>query len=70
MAFGIAAALLVGGAIGTTAVIAADNGSGTKAPTVATSNASPAQDTLVSQYGARSAQPFADQPMLRVSGAR
>ena len=70
VAFAIAAALLVGGAIGTTAVIASDNDSGAKAPTEATSNAAPAQDTLVSQYGSQSAQPFADQPTLRVSGAR
>jgi hypothetical protein len=70
VAFGIAGALLVGGVIGTTAMIAADNDSAAKAPTEATSNATPAQDTLVTQYGARSAQPFADQPMLRVSGAR
>ena len=70
VAFGIAGALLVGGVIGTTAVIAADNNSGVKTPTEATSNATPAQDTLVSQYGSQSAQPFADQPTLRVSGAR
>ena len=43
VAFGIAAALLVGGAIGTTAVIAADNDGGAKAPTEATSNVSPAR---------------------------
>ncbi len=70
VAFGIAAALLVGGAIGTTAVIAADNDGGTKAPTEATSKASPAQDSLVAQYGSHASQPFASQPTLRVSGAR
>lgn len=70
VAFGIAAALLVGGAIGTTAVIAADNDGGAKAPTEATSNVSPAQDTLVTQYGSHASQPFAAQPTMRVSGAR
>jgi hypothetical protein len=71
VAFGIAALLLVGGAIGTTAVLAADNDSGAKAPTEATtSNGTPAQDTLVSRYGQQPSQPFADQPKLNVSGAR
>ncbi len=70
VALGIAAALLVGGAIGTTAVIANDNDGGAKAPTEATSHASPAQDSLVTQYGSHASQPFASQPTLRVSGAR
>ena len=70
VAFGIAAALLVGGAIGTTAVIAADNDGGAKAPTEATSNASPGAGHIGDAVRPQSSQPFAEQPTLRVSGAR
>ena len=51
VAFAVAALLLVGTAVGTTAVIANDNNGSTKVPALST-------------------QPFKDQPLLKVSGAR
>ena len=70
--FAVAALFVVGGAVATTAAIAAydNDSSSTKPAQHEVSNPSAHPDPLVTRYGSPDSVPFADQPQLRLGGAR
>jgi hypothetical protein len=76
VAMTIAGILLLGGATATTAVLVHDDGHNAPASVEMSTPDSAGQDTLVTRYGHDSgaqqfgAQPFDEQPVLRVGGAR